>query len=420
MDKTDKYVSLQLGKSRISISLMCIAAFIYFARYSIFSFAKCFHISTGLLGGATLIMFAASLVCYTIMSRRICWDGVLVVLGAMAFFGITLILHPDYQYRYEDPFFEGRFGVRSVFAYGAGIYSFYLIRLFSREKEKLYKLFQVIAYSIVCLEIWTVFLNRSEEYMMTFGYQMEMAAILFLASYLENKKRGWHLWISATCMLAGVLYGPRACILGYAFFFAVYICWKGKMDRKQTALIILIMIAAICYSSQMIMVFIYRFFSSLGLHSRTLYLIAMGDIMAADTARQDHIYPVLFDALKRMPIWGMYGAYGDRVLLDPQWAYAHNFVFEIVLQFGYILGGGFIIWMMIEFVKVIRYNKDSNGLLTIIFGCFTLCKLFFSNTFWQEPYFWAFIAMLLNCQESRKQQKKLGAIYVLRKKLVKE
>lgn len=408
----DRYISLRFGKGRIRISLMCIAAFIYMSRYSIFSFAKCFHISTALPAAATLMIFIGSLATYTIMSRRVCWDGVAVILGTMAFFGVTLLFHPEYRIRYMDPYFEGRFSVRSVYEYGAGIYTFYLIRMFRHEKEKLYKVFHVLAYTILCLEIWTIFLNRSEEYLLTFGYQMEIAAMLFLASYLENRKKSLHLFLSIVCMAAGVLYGPRGCILGFGVFFAVYLFWKRKMNARQGLLITLALTAAICYSSQTIMKFIYNLFASLGFHSRTLYYIAQGDVLAVDSARQDSIWPVLIDAIKDMPIFGMYGAYGDRYLLPAKWPYAHNFLFEIILTFGFILGGGFLIWIAVQLIKVIRYNRDKEGLLAILIGCFVLCKLAISNTFWQEPFFWAFIAVLLNCRDSRKQLKKHGKLYV--------
>jgi O-antigen ligase len=93
-------------------------------------------------------------------------------------------------------------------------------------------------------------------------------------------------------------------------------------------------------------------------------------------------------------------------VLPSRWPYAHNFVLEILLTFGKALGGLFLIWMLVQFIKVIMYHKDENGLLTIAFGSFALCRLMFSSTFWQEPYFWAFLAMLVNCSLQRRRARK--------------
>ncbi|MDO5702340.1 MAG: hypothetical protein Q4G47_03185 [Lachnospiraceae bacterium] len=404
----DEYILLSdTGERSGKISLLCLFTFIYFCRYSFLSFAKSFHISTALVGGLTLILFAVPLFMYTFSDiRHVCIDGILIIGLSYIFFTVTLRVHPEYIDRYLDLYHDGRFSMNMVFSYGAGIYTYYLVRLFSRDGKKLYSLFGQIAYVIVCFDIWIIFFNRTEEYKMGFGYQMEMAALLFLCEYFRESGKLRHCIFSFLCIAAGVLYGSRACILGYVMFILVFAVWRKKTSARPFSIILLGILAVVVSNIQIVMQMVYMFFLRLGLHSRTLYYMAMGNILVADdTARQEKIWPVLIDELRRLPFFKMLGAYGDRTLLAEKWPYAHNFVLEILLTFGKALGGLILIWIVVMFIKTVLYNKDESGLLTIVFGCFSLCKLSVSNTFWQEPYFWAFLAMLVNCAMIRRRRK---------------
>lgn len=403
-NKLDKYICIDLFGKKVNISLLCAIAFLYFGRYSLLSFAKTFSISTALVGGSMLLLFVAALAVYTVCRPdNICWDGIMLVLFMILFFAVTLILHPEYMNRYLDVRRDGSFGRDAVFKFGAGIYTYYLIRLFHREGKKLYRFFRFHAYIILFFEIWVMFFARSEEYNLVFGYNLEMSAILFMAMYLSEKKNIHHLILSGAAIMAAVLYGARACIIGYVVFVAVYFIWKNRLDKKQIFLTVMGLIAAVSFLSPPIMGVVYSIFASMGLKSRTLYLLASGNIMAVDTSRQDKIWPILVKALQESSLFKMYGAFGDRVFLSMYYPYSHNLFLEILMTFGKVFGGAFIIWMFVQLIIVIRCNKDEYGLVTIILGCYSLCKLVFSNTFWQETYFWSFLAMLINCALQRRR-----------------
>ena len=408
----DQYIRLSIGEKKVDISLLCAISYLYICRSSFLVFARQFSI-TAIVGGLILIGFVGCLIIYTFLKpRNICWDGIAIVLIAALFFYITLQIHPEYAYRYEDAIHNGRNSARAVFNYGSAIYFYYIIRLFKNEEERLFNLYKVVAFTILFFDIWALF-NRDAEYKMTFGYQMEMAAILFIMQYLKEKKKIVYLILSLFTILLGILYGSRACIIGYVVFIAIYFLWEGHINWRQVLLMTLGLLAAVAYSSQTIMTALYSLFSSLGFHSRTLYYIAAGDILSVDRARQNYIWPALLEELKHMPLFKMYGAFGDRYLLSTRWVYAHNIIFEILLSFGFILGGAFLLWMLIQFILVIRKNKDLGGLMTIVFGSFSLCRLFFSSSFWMEPYFWGFIAMLINCEARRKHERSTSSIEIL-------
>ena len=154
-------------------------------------------------------------------------DGILLYILCAVFFAVTIEIHPEYMNRFRDIYNDGRFSAYSVFALGAGIYTYYIIRLYNGNADNLYNTFRMIPYIIFFLNLGTL-INRSAEYAMDFGYQMEMAAILFLAQYLDEKQKPHKLIFSFVAIFLGVIYGARATILGYVIFIALYMIWKTR------------------------------------------------------------------------------------------------------------------------------------------------------------------------------------------------
>ncbi len=403
---TDHYLKGKIGDNEIRISALCAMTYLYFCRYDLIAFARVFSITT-IVAAMCVAGFVVLFTIYTFTDKRnISWDGILIIALAAAFFIITYKLHPEYRYRYLDLEHNGRHSAKTVFSFGSPLFFYYLVRLFKNEEEKMFALLKAVAFSTMCLDIWTLFDRSSadKDYSMGFGYQMEMAAIIFLAVYLYEKKN-LYLVFSIAAMMLGVLYGSRACIIGYAVFVVLYFVWDNSITKQKGTIVVLGISAAVIYESKFVVKLIYDFFNSMGLYSRTLYYIARGDILEPDTARQDSIWPSMIVHIKELTPFKMYGAFGDRNLLEDRWVYPHNIFLEVMLTFGLILGSAFFIWMFWQFILVICKNKEIDGLFVIMFGSFSICRLFFSSTIWEEPHFWAFIAMLINCGYKRRMMR---------------
>ena len=406
----DSYINMKVNSRNISLSALSCLVFLYFSRSSFINFARLLRLSTTFVAGLIMLPFLAILVVYTFRSiKHISWDGIAVIAINAAFFIWTINAHPEYQIRFEDLAHDGRYSAAAAFSLGAGIYAYYVIRLLQREPDKLYNCFRVLAYVIFFLNIGTMLWNRTEEYKMDFGYQMEIVAILFISEYLfdsKNSRNMRKLFFSIVSIVAGVLYGSRACIIGYVVFIGLFFIWQHKLNTRQLIIVVLTMLAAVTVSSSAIMTVFYNFFSSLGLHSRTLFYLAQGDIFAVDTARQDRIWPKLIQELSESSVFKIRGAYGGRYLLNSYWPYEHNLILELLLSFGVVIGGIMIIWVLIKTIRVLQYEKGSAGLLLLVFGTFSICRLMVSSSFWYEPYFWAYLAQLANCSHSIKESKR--------------
>ncbi len=391
-------IRFKIGKDAYKdISLLSIITFLYMCKSSFTNCATAIGFSTTITAGVILISALGILLLYTLGNLKgIRFDGIFLILACLAFFAITIEIHPEYSYRYQDIYNEGRFSAASVFGLGAGIYTYYIFRLYGTDVELIYETYKPIPYFIFFLNIPTM-LKGSYDYAMDFGYQMELAAILFLVQYLHEDKKKRKLIFSILAMLFSVVYGARASILGYLVFIVFYLIWKKEATVERIIFLGVTIAGALIYNSRIIMMGMYNLISSMGIESRTLYLIATGDILASDYARQDNIWPVLTKLINESSLFKVYGAFGDRYYLSPNYPYAHNMVLEILVTFGKFFGGIILILIVYHFIKTCVRNRGTGGILTLAFGCFCLCRLMFSSSFWMEPYFWVFLAMMVNC-----------------------
>ncbi|MDE6784220.1 MAG: hypothetical protein K2J26_02435 [Ruminococcus sp.] len=389
-------VRLRIEGRELTISWLDIITFLFFTRTSLINFFSFFNVPTFIIAGLIIISMTGFLILYTLKHRRkIKWDGIILIVGAALFFAITLRLHPEYEPRYLDIYNGGRFSAKAVFNVGAAIYAYYIIRLYEQDADRLYRLFNLIPYVLFCGNLVLIF-SRNSEYRMDFGYHMAMAGILFIAQYLYQKRRPL-LYLSLLCMLLGILYGSRACIVVFCFFVIIYFVWDTELNPRKILLFVMGACAGIIISSSAIMMRIYQATRAIGFDSRTLYLLATGEA-TSDNARQKHLWPVLIHLLEKSSLLKMYGTFGDRYYLPSYYPYAHNIVLEMLLTFGKLIGGCILVVIALNFLHVIFKQKSEAGLLTIAFGCFSVCRLFVSSSFWMEPYFWAFLAMLVNCK----------------------
>lgn len=400
-----------------TITWLDIIAFLYFSRVSIINFFAFFHIPTFLVAGAIVVPLYTLLFLYSVKHfRKLPWDAIIMFFAFYVFFAVTLRIHPEYLNRYLDIYNDGRFTAKAVFTFCAPMHAYFIVRLYRNKMEDFYRLFHIMPYVIMIGNIVLIF-NRDANYRMDFGYHMAMAGILFIAQYMYEKKT-LSLYLSVLCMAAGVLYGSRACIVGYAVFVIVYSFWENKLNPRKFFLLFCGGVVAAVVSSQTLMMKIYLFCKEIGFDSRTLMKLASGNI-ASDNARQDHLWPILIKLLEKSSFFEMYGAFGDRYYLPPYYPYAHNLFLEVLLTFGKFLGGTMLIVMFLSFFKVLLKDKSYYALLTMAFGCFSLCRLMVSTSFWAEMYFWTFLAMLATSLNHVRLQKKHRTFFAWSSKLPK-
>lgn len=405
-------IILSINHRQVRVDFLLLLTVLFFSQNTIVKFLGEIGISTRIAGGFFLVLQGIFLFGYLLFSeRRVPWDSIVLLLSIYTLFLLTYFIHPEYKPFLDGSASDGKYeAFSSVLRFGCPIYGYYIIRQFEEKEELLYEAIKYIGF-ILLINIWMIF-NRTSGYgyRMDFGYHMEMSAITFLSIYLYNirkrkKTSPLYFILSVFAMTLGLLFGSRACVIGYVIFIAIMSFWNNKPSSRQVIIVCFLVAVFVVINSTTLLTAIYQFFKSIGFDSRTLSRFISGDI-STDNARENIIWPMLWERIQNSGFFEGHGAYADRYYLSGRYVYAHNVFIEILLTFGKVWGSLVIIYILISTFITYQKCKDISGLITMMFASFSLARLFFSSSFWYEPYFWAYLAMLKNTSIIRSQRKR--------------
>lgn len=152
---------------------------------------------------------------------------------------------------------------------------------------------------------------------------------------------------------------------------------------------------------------VYNYFLSKDISIRFLYTILnfgtnnMSDVKL--TSGRNIIWQLTLEKIAKSP-WTGYGLYGDRAQLASYAAdlYVHNIELQIILQFGCIVGGCIIVYIIYMFYKMVK-GFDDWTLLYISFFIPTIISLQFSMEYYLHIHFWMTVAMYFAAKRDREK-----------------
>lgn len=186
--------------------------------------------------------------------------------------------------------------------------------------------------------------------------------------------------------------GPIICIMFFAFTYFMFVS-KNK-HKIKIGFICLALLGLLIWKLDVIIPSAINFFSAIGLHTRILEKMLMGEMIGyANSSGRDTIATTLLEALKHSDFWG-YGIGGTWQFGN---IYAHNVVLDFLISFGIVPGMFFIITLLIFFVIGFFRSKDAltKSFFLLLFSC-GFFKMFMSNVFFKEPYFYFLIGYTIN------------------------
>lgn len=220
-------------------------------------------------------------------------------------------------------------------------------------------------------------------------------------------------------MLVGILlilfFGNRSAILNAALVFILQIVFFNPPKNKAIRtleIIAIVFIAFVLFMGNALSI-IGEWLESLGVSSRTIELMTSGfDSMTDDNGRYI-IWENCRTAISQKP-WTGYGIGGDRnlMLLGKNYisrvggVYAHNIIYELLLDFGVIIGSLLLAFIVIMSLRLMM-QKEKNKIV-ILFSALTVCafiKLMFSGSVWNELDTFLCLGLAINCYRNRKLQK---------------
>lgn len=330
-----------------------------------------------------------------------------VLLAAAAAFGLTLLLHPDYEYFFT----RDQYGIARVFQPNGAIYAFLFFSLVDDPKllrNVMVKMAYISFANLVIFSLipalmqgyWTdvYYDGRVDQmtYNLTFGYEMLFPTFVFF--YMFYRCRKIHYGVLGLCAAVITLtQGSRGAMLLMAIFVALMVVSNvvdtPKENHKRRNKILVgcgILLAAIVVGIPLIKLSA-SVLQDVGLDFRTLRLLAEGTFLQGNG--REEIWQASIEGIRQGGFFGN-GAFGDRpfVYSIHYAGYSHNLFLELICSFGVIgavLSVG-IIWQSLRMIfccKVTLWRE-----LFIIYFAIA-CQLLLSLSFWYVSYFWAAAAI---------------------------
>lgn len=311
--------------------------------------------------------------------------------------------------------------LREVFLYS--VTTFILFLEISKDKngfQKMIKITKIIfAFSIIYLII--LILKKQSIYNVWLSRHFFITAIFTLYDLYRYKNKRSGL-ISCICFISILITGSRTYLVMYIVLALVFILLSQIENIKKLPLrkkiIFLIVFFVLIISYKKIFGNIYDFFIKRGIDIRIMHLIATGNFFTSNE-RINIIYPTIFNLIKENWIIGI-GICGDRLAIYNMYEklgiiregysieayYSHNLLLELFATFGVIVSTIIIIFAIYSIYVTIKKNKNNIDLLICLF-CISVLPLMLNGTFWNNTYFWAFIAILFsNFVKDKKEDEK--------------
>ena len=208
-----------------------------------------------------------------------------------------------------------------------------------------------------------------------YGYML-----LFPIVSLFYQRKWYSILFSVVLILFLLLYGARGPVLSIAIFF-VYVF----ISKKKYLLLLFFLFAMSAFIP-----FLNSVFESNGLQSRTLELYIVGEIDKGN-GREYINYQIEKGILENPYGWGMFG---DRVITKGE-NNAHNFIREILAEFGIYLGTFVLLVFLYQIIKRFKQVKDEDRDMYFMFFCTCFIPTLVSGSYLTSTNFSLFIGIMI-------------------------
>ena len=237
---------------------------------------------------------------------------------------------------------------------------------------------------------------------MNFSYYNLIFVISSL--WLAIHKKNIIMWIAG---IAGVIILIFTGCRGALMCALIYVLLEFLLSKKMKPLAKVGFFAAITllyFNLENIMLWLDGNIKELGYSSRTIDKFFEGTLQ--DDSGREMIFGHAMDLARERPLLG-YGMGGSSIPLFErvngyaaeigQGVYSHNLFIELILHFGFFLGGAMCICLIIYTIRAFIKGRTANN-YNVIFLMFSLTipKLMISSVYLAEPDFFVFLGLLLN------------------------
>lgn len=248
----------------------------------------------------------------------------------------------------------------------------------------------------VSLMIIAYFMGFTERWdYQQFGINLCPFIVMIFPSYLLHHKFSYLIW-----MLLGFIFlmgGGRQSFVGIlASMAVVYYCIRlHNISLKQMLTSALLLIMFII-SAPLIIEVLGDVLAGMGMESRTLEMLTNNELFSTST--RDSIYESSIYFITHN-LYNIQGLFADRYLLrltDSWMAYPHNFILELMIDFGALFGGIIsLIIFILYFWQLRKANLEKRTVIGVL-ATIVIIRLMVSSSFMIEGLFYTIIGLLFN------------------------
>ena len=230
---------------------------------------------------------------------------------------------------------------------------------------------------------------------MELAYGVLPSAILVARNQMRNNNR-----VDLTLTIIGAFLilslGCRGALLALVLYIAGDLFLFKDFKNAMAARVKIIIATIFCYLlAEPLLLIMESITSSLGFGTRVYDKLLGGDIVNTDS--RDWIYDIVLDYISCDNRHIGYGLFYDRVLMGMDASsYAHNIIYEVMLNFGIYIGGVLLISLLFIFiVNGIITRQTYAGSLIVAFFCACVVCLLFSSSYLCNNRFWLFVGLMI-------------------------
>lgn len=241
--------------------------------------------------------------------------------------------------------------------------------------------------------------QRPDDYMAV-SFNMLPFMVFFVAYGLWCEKKLYTIWGLIMAVEIFTL-GSRGAfvsgIISIVFFAYLDLTYNKSKDSKKKFVSVLIICGVIILGtvfSDTIIDFLMKVYPD----SRTLLFLARGSI--TQDSNRFEMWSNIWNAVKKDPL-AVRGILADRAFYEYMGGtrqYTHNFILEILYQFGVLVGGILLFGFFIKLIKCFKNVVRDFNQTTILFGMIvpsTIVQMMFSSSYLNNVNFWCSLGIIL-------------------------
>ena len=243
------------------------------------------------------------------------------------------------------------------------------------------------------------------DYSMGLANALTLPAVMLLYGAYRSKNIVDLLLAGATTLVIFVL-GSRGALLGIMVFFLMLLAIGcNRKDRRLISILFIVLICLALAFWRPLLTWIDAVLDKAGSGSRTIKLLLNGKVLYLTS--RDRIYTDIQAELMTHP-FAIRGIGGEVPFIT--FVYAHNLVYELLMDFGVILGGIAVLYILYQagrtLGEAVRWG-DAFRMARLIFFSVSVPLAMVSGTIWTAVYLWCWLVL---CDKQYPKPVKLAAM----------